>query len=315
MQIHVRSIFISLLVTASLSLVLPLHAHAANKETGLPTVEAPHVKDATVNLYCRIKSGKKTYSSSGSGVFISERGVILTNAHVAQYFLLAEEDGRVKGECDVRTGSPARDRYDASLLYISPDWLKSNVENISKNKPRGTGENDFALLYVTKASKGDLPAAFPALALHTGIPAENSAVLIAGYPTEKLDFKGVQRKLQHVAASSTVTNLQSYGVTNFVDLITLAPSAAGSFGVSGGPVVNAANEVTGIVATKGGNEKDRTLRAISLSYIDRTLALSGLSLQTLTGPSSNFEIRAQLTEMSLPENVRETLKKNLLKKR
>src|SRR3989338_5130017 len=53
--------------------------------------------EATVNLYCRIRAGRKQYISTGSGVFISERGIILTNAHVAQFFLLEQKGKKVTG--------------------------------------------------------------------------------------------------------------------------------------------------------------------------------------------------------------------------
>src|SRR5690349_10285815 len=88
-------------------------AHATKRETAALEVANP-ITDATVNLYCRLKAGKQLLSASGSGVFISDRGVILTNAHVAQYFLLAGEKGRVTGWCSVRTGSRAKEAYTAS---------------------------------------------------------------------------------------------------------------------------------------------------------------------------------------------------------
>ena len=66
-------------------LIAPSGAFAATKKTTAATVAAPNaLHDATVNLYCRLKAGKKIWSASGSGVFVDARGVILTNAHVAQ---------------------------------------------------------------------------------------------------------------------------------------------------------------------------------------------------------------------------------------
>src|SRR3989344_56515 len=127
---------------------------------GAVPAHASTVEDATVNLYCRLKSGKTVYGTSGSGVFISDRGVILTNAHVAQYFLLAKDTLRVKGECWVRIGSPAKATYTASVLYLSPSWIDANAAGLKKKQPTGTGEGDFALLYVTGAKSGTIPAQF-----------------------------------------------------------------------------------------------------------------------------------------------------------
>src|SRR5688500_2914917 len=107
-----RLIFIYTLLLVSALTLMGDTALAAHKEKAAKAaaLKAPDpIKDATVNLYCRLKAGKRTVSSSGSGIMIDERGIILTNAHVAQYFLLAGEKGRVTGWCSVRTGSPAKE--------------------------------------------------------------------------------------------------------------------------------------------------------------------------------------------------------------
>ena len=43
-------------------------------------------RDAIVNIFCTTKSGGSFKPITGSGVVIDKRGIILTNAHVAQYF-------------------------------------------------------------------------------------------------------------------------------------------------------------------------------------------------------------------------------------
>ncbi|MBY0293848.1 hypothetical protein K2Q08_00780, partial [Patescibacteria group bacterium] len=43
-----------------------------------------------VNIFCLTKSGGYLYPISGSGVMITKNGIILTNAHVGQYFLLRD---------------------------------------------------------------------------------------------------------------------------------------------------------------------------------------------------------------------------------
>ena len=61
---------------------------------------------ALVNILCETSSGS-LHPVSGSGVIIDPRGVILTNAHVAQYVLLASQPN-VGLTCMIRTGSPAQ---------------------------------------------------------------------------------------------------------------------------------------------------------------------------------------------------------------
>lgn len=275
-----------------------------------PSAFAATVEDATVNLYCTIKSGNKIFSSSGSGVFISERGVILTNAHVAQYFLLQDGEKKQKSTCTVRAGSPAKNKYNASVLYISPTWLEQSVA-----KEKGTGEHDFALLYVTDTKDKVLPTIFPALKPEfVSDPLESDPVTIAGYPTEKMNFNQVEKKLAFVAASSSVTQLHTFNKGNkLVDLVTLAPSAAGSYGVSGGPVVNAENEVIGIATTKNTAKNNRTLRAITFPYINRqvfmeTYTTLGLML------ASDYTSRASTTKALISEKTLTTLSKSIFKK-
>jgi S1-C subfamily serine protease len=257
-------------------------AHASHTRAESSVVTSDPISNSTVNIYCRLKMGRKIFSSTGSGVMIGSNGIILTNAHVAQYFLLAKEKGPVKGWCAVRTGSPANEMYTADILYLSPTWLTDNIRALSSRVPKGTGEHDFALLYITGAYKkgAALPASYATLPLRTqSTSAENSAVTIAGYPTQGLKFNEMRTKLKLVSATSTITNNLSFK-SGLVDVIGIAPSRAGSQGVSGGPVVDSEGTVAGIVTTKSSDST--ALRAITASYIDRAvLAETGHSLAEL----------------------------------
>ena len=273
------------------------------------TSDSDTLQNATVNLYCKVKLGGRTYSTTGSGVFIDERGVILTNAHVAQYFLLSEGSRRAKGNCSVRTGSPAKDQYTASLLYISPTWIAGYADAVSdKTQTKGTGERDFALLYVTgtKNKKSALPTEFPALplaslSLVSGL-SEGTEIAITGYPAEGKDYKEVQKKLAQLTATTTITSIR-YFERPYADVLVLGPTLAGRGGVSGGPITNTSDEVLGIVTTMGSDKgKLRSLRAISLVHVDRVLrADTGLSFPSLL--LGNFATRRSFTLAALPSDV------------
>lgn len=276
---------------------------------------SPIVQQATVNLYCKFKLGKKYFSTSGSGVFIDSRGVILTNAHVAQYFFIPPEKSTVKGTCSVRTGSPAQETYTAEVLYFPYAWAKENIVGTKKNTDKGTGENDAALLYVTGAEKNViLPTAFPALSIDTLTQTKtDTAVTVVGYPIEDLEFDDIRGRLPMSAASSTVTKVSGF-TAGHSDLLTIASSAIGRAGVSGGPVLAASNSVIGIVATKSTAKDDRTVRAISLPYIDRMVTSeTGFTLRTLL--LGDFGARASMTKAALPEDTLKTLKSRFLKQR
>lgn len=263
---HMRRISLFILLLACAFSASPaLAAPAATTPTVALQATNP-TADATVNLYCRLTSGRKIFTTSGSGVFISDRGVILTNAHVAQYFLLAGEKGRVRGSCSVRTGSPANETYTASVLYFPPAWIDANAEALKKRTMKGTGESDFALLYVTGATSGTLPVTFPSLPLWLIGGTEGELVTVAGYPTMNLDTDDVRNHLSLLLSHAVVTNVR--GFTHYGnDVLTIASSTAASAGVSGGPVIREGGAVTGIVVAKS----NTLLRAITLAHINTEL--------------------------------------------
>ena len=158
------------------------------------------------------------------------------------------------------------------------------MEATTKKQPRkGTGESDFALLRVTKAEKGQLPERFPSLPLEMGpaVLSDGDRVTVAGYPAEGLTFREVQNKLVVLTENLTITSIQSFERPN-KDLLILSPSAASASGISGGPIVGSSGGLIAIAfAVKEGtvSRDDRSLRAITLLYIDRALRVhTGRSL-------------------------------------
>lgn len=235
-------------------------------------IPADQVSEALVNLFCVYKNGDVVRATSGSGVFIDPKGIILTNAHVAQFLLLGEFS---QARCTVRQGNPARDRYTAELLYISSAWIHKNAALIDAQAPAGTGERDYALLYVTSALNTTLPTTFPYLEVDTaplGNPARNSEVRVAGYPADILIKSGARADLPQHIENATITKLFSFEATD-VDVIGISSSTVGERGSSGGPIVSKNGKVLGLIATKGNIEKEgsHSLRALTSFYINKTL--------------------------------------------
>ena len=316
------SVFCSMLFSATLvaflfsfSLDIASAASLKLEETQASYTHGDPAQGATVNLFCRLRAGRKTFVASGSGVFVSERGIILTNAHVAQFFLLEGKKGRVKGECSVRTGSPARESYIASILYVPSIWLEQNVSEISSKLQKGSGKQDFALLYITKAKKGSLPDAFPSLPMNmNATAATNTPVTILGYPTGDLDAKAIRKELKALVATSTITEIESFNGSGLPDVVTVASSSAGSHGISSGPIMNARDQIEAVVAIKPRAEDDRRIRGITILYIDRELrTLTGLSLSSIL--SGDLEAIASTTQASISAGIMMHLKEGLRRRK
>lgn len=241
--------------------------------------------EAIVNIFCTFTSSTTIRTTTGTGFFVHSKGVILTNAHVAQYLLLGATDVLGEAECLVRQGTPAEPRFKAELLYIPPTWIEKNAVMISEMAPTGTGERDYALLYVTKSIDGSpMPERFPALAVDTDLlprTIKNTSVHAAGYPASDLLKKGASTPLLSVLATTTISELYTFG-SNYADVFSIRGSAVGAEGSSGGPIVNENNNVIGMIATRGDDASDGpgSLRAITISHIHRTiLEETGFSLE------------------------------------
>src|SRR3989344_2950501 len=93
---------------------LPAGPTVAELEAAAATLRA-----ALVNIICTAPQGSGIHSISASGIIVSPSGYVLTNAHVAEYFLLS---GRGIS-CTLRTGDPARVAYKAELAYLPAKWM------------------------------------------------------------------------------------------------------------------------------------------------------------------------------------------------
>lgn len=242
----------------------------------VPLEEA--VRGALVNIYCQYKTKQYIRTTTGSGFFINQKGVILTNAHIAQFLLLEDVGTDVHDvDCVIRTGDPATPKYKAELLYISPTWIFNNADLITDEMPRGTGERDYAMLYVSQTTdETPLPTHFPAIPMDVALLSRSvtgSPVITAGYPAGALIRNGANAKLLPVTAKTTVGTLYTFG-SNYADIFSVSDSPVGEQGASGGPIVttNSRNAI-GLIVTKGDEaiEGAHSLRALSLSYVNRTI--------------------------------------------
>lgn len=231
-------------------------------------------RSALVNILCISSTGGVLHSISGSGIIINPQGVILTNAHIAQYLLIKDYPSVGDTSCTIRTGSPARNAYNASLMFISPAWITANPTTITQSAPTGTGEHDIALLAITSsATTQPLPTAFPFLSLATSTLKVNTPIVIGSYAAQFLSLNEIQSSLYPTIVYGQVQKIYTFASTT-VDLVSLGGSAAAQEGSSGGGIVTATSVLAGTITTSTvtGPTQKRDLHALTASYIRRDYA-------------------------------------------
>jgi len=253
-------------------------------------------RPALVNILCSARAGSLR-PISASGVIIDPRGVILTNAHVAQYVLLAS-DRKIDLSCVIRVGSPARARFIPEILYIPPAWVREHAQELNTSRPLGTGAHDYALLRITGTTDGTpVPAIFPYLPLDVreNIGFTDDIVLVASYPAEFIGGMTAQLNLYPVSSVTAIKGLLTFSEEGTVDIVSLGGIIGAQSGSSGGAIVNGWGRLIGLISTtsEGKTTAERDLRAITLSYISRDISVqSGLDLQTILGGNVEAEASA-----------------------
>lgn len=232
------------------------------------------VQHAVVNIYCAPQQGSPISGATGSGVVIDPRGVILTNAHVAQYIVLSHDSG-ARISCIVRTGAPAKSRYTVDILAFPLSWAQLYAQDIKTEYPSGTGEDDWALLYITGRTDGSKkPETFPYIPFdpRESIILPGDQVLLTGYPAGFLGGSSITRDLWPSSSVITIKNVYTF-VSNTLDLLSLGGSVVAQGGSSGGAVVNQWGKLVGIIVTSSvaDTTAERDLRAITLSHINNSI--------------------------------------------
>jgi len=272
-------------------------------------------RSALVNIICTTDSGGSFHPITGSGVIIDPKGVILTNAHIAQYFLLEDYQYKNSMDCLIRTGAPAKPAYDAEILYISPSWVKENAHQISSENQKGTGENDFALLRINKTiTSTPLPESFPYLSPESveETAIQGTPVLIAGYPAGFLGGITIQKELWPVSTTASIMERYTFTVNN-IDLLALGGNIAAQPGSSGGAVVSmTTRNLLGIVvtSTSADSTADRELNAVTVFHVNRSIfADIGATLLGLL--SEDTEQRAKIFKDTLQPTLTTLLEQEL----
>lgn len=263
---------------------------------------------ALVNIFCA-PGGGSLNPISGSGVIIDPRGIILTNAHVAQYVLLSE-DPKINLQCVARAGAPATPRFTIEALYLPPAWIAAHAGELTKEKPLGTGEHDWALLRITGTRDGSPPPLLPALPADTreNVGFVDNQVLIASYPAEFVGGTMAQNQLFPATSVAAIRRLLTFASTS-VDMFSLGGVILAQGGSSGGAVINIWGYLIGLITTtsEGATTAQRDLHAITLDYVDRDIRM-----QTGLGLAQFLESNLAAKQDDFDENVAPALVKQLI---
>lgn len=278
------------------------------------------VRGSVINIFCTTKSGGDLRPLSGSGIIISKNGIILTNAHIGQYFLI--RDYKVKDflTCVGRTGSPAYPEYKLELVYLPDEWLTENAEKINDENPLSTGENDYAFVVITGSTSGRELSNIDNLPYLEGetkdMFAPKDSVMLAAYPAGFLGGIIIQKDLWLVSSISTISKLFYFNNPEKIDLFTVHGNIISQKGASGGAVVSLnSGKLLGIITTATTNTKttsERELSVLTFPYIKSQFEKnSGKTLETflLENPADLISDFDNTSRAGLSEKLTKVLDK------
>ncbi len=225
------------------------------------------VRDVVVNIICLEKTNSYTRLSTGSGVIISESGLILTNAHVAYPFLHSSQFNKDTYSCSVRRENIPNFGYEAEVVYYPVDWLKENKEIIKDPSPVGTGEDDYSLLYITK---GIGPTrignfSYATTNINSTDLQRGLSVIAAGYPSISSGVFEVDTKPGLKVADTSIVDFFTFGTRSF-DVLQTGNNVVAKRGSSGGGIFEN-NNLYGIVVTTNTNSAGSYINALTIPYI------------------------------------------------
>lgn len=271
-------------------------------------------REAVINIFCTTKSSGTFEPISGTGVIVNSDGLVLSVAHIGQYFLLKDFEVKDFITCVGRTGSPARHRYYLEPIYISETWVRDNVQDITETNPTGTGRDDFAIFKITGTANESkpLPTSFPyfePVEINTE-PKVGQDVLVVGYPAGLVAEIETVLNLPFVSSIVPIGDIYTFDKGSN-DLIALGGSIVAQKGSSGGAAISQDGKVLGIVVTStlNGDTSEHNLMAITISHIRESLKRqTGKDLETVLAPGkTESAVLSNQFELSTKNTLRDLL--------
>jgi len=228
------------------------------------------IKKIVVNIMCLEKTSAYTKLSSGSGVIISDSGIVLTNAHVAYPLLFSKQFGNNTYTCSIRRSDLPSFGYNAELIYYPVDWLSYNSEIIKDPTPIGTGENDYALVAMTSPislAPSSTGLSYASTAVSYSDLRSGSSITVSGYPSTNSGVFEVDVNPGLKTAQTYIDDFFTFASKSF-DILKTGVNQVAQRGSSGGGVFKD-DKLYGIVVTTNQSSEGAHLNALTIPYIKR----------------------------------------------
>jgi S1-C subfamily serine protease len=238
----------------------------------IPTAPKSTPQSAVVRISCVKESGKSMELQNGSGVFVSSKGYILTNSHVA--FPVSEGTY----DCIVTEASNPSVGYEPEVIYISKAWTDDFAAEMRRGVlPSHTGENDVAILRAKRSINPaiPLPKSFPYIKVSSAEPSIGDKIKTWGYPAARTGSLIDDLANPIVGDSAKIAALYSFAGGG-MDVIETTETATARQGSSGGAILASNGELIGLTAAVLERNGDSVITGLTMSYIRSHLTSDGV---------------------------------------